>query len=176
MAEELTKGPDEIYCPECGRTIGRGLQVCPLCNADFRKIFPLEESRDIPSENTSSYQNYYQPAAVPVRRDPVKNKVVAVILAFFFGYWSWLYTYKKNMVKFWSALGVIGLLFIINISYSCSFIQDAVSGTTYPDDYFSGGFLTFVILINIVNFGVWVWALVDNATKPESFYMDYPNG
>jgi hypothetical protein len=176
MAEELTKGPDEIYCPECGRTIERGLQVCPLCNVDFRKIFSLGEDQDVPSGNLPPYQDYYQPSAVPIRHDPVKNKVVAIVLAFFFGYWSWLYTYGKNMVKFWSSLGVIAVLFIINIAYSCSLIQDSMSGYAYSTDYFSGGFLTFVILVNIANFAIWVWALVDNATKPESFYRDYPNG
>ena len=106
MADELTKGPDEIYCPECGRTIERGLQGCPICFADFRKIFSVGESGNISSDNIPSYQDHYQPTSTPVRQDPVKNKVVAVVLAVFLGYWAWLYTYGKNSLKFWSTLGI----------------------------------------------------------------------
>ena len=176
MAEELTKGKDEIYCPECGRTIPRGLQGCPLCYADFRKIFALDEGWNKLSSGTSAYQDRYQPASTPSSRVPVKSKAVAVILAVFLGYWAWLYTYGKNRLKFWSAMGAFAALFVINFAYSCSFIGDAVSGYPYPDDFFPGGFIVFMVISYIVYFGVWIWTLVDNAMKPESFYRDYPYG
>lgn len=170
MAEELTKGPNEIYCPECGRTIHRGSTGCPFCYADLKKIFSG-------TQDTADTQDYYQSSTTPIMsRAPVKSKAVAVILAVFFGYWTWLYTYARNNMKFWSMMGVFAVIFIINIAYSCSMVQDAMSGNIYPDNYFSGGFLVFMVISYFVYFASWVWAIVDNALKPESFYRDYPNG
>jgi hypothetical protein len=176
MAEELTKGPDEIYCPECGRTIQRGSTGCPLCYADFRKMFSVQEIPGNPGGLPLSSQNYYQSTPTAVRRDPVKNKVVAIVLAVFFGFWAWLYTYGKNSMKFWSMMGVFAVIFVINIAYSCSMVQDAMSGMVYDENYFSGGFLVFMGITYFIYFAAWVWAVVDNATKPESYFRDYPNG
>ena len=49
----------------------------------------------------------------------MKEKSVAVILAVFLSYWSWLYTYKQDAVKFWigliiSCIGIF-MLFIPNV-------------------------------------------------------------
>ena len=85
MAEELTKGPDEIYCPECGRTIERGLQGCPLCYADFRKIFSPGESTDIPSQDTSYNQDHYQPDAAPLRKDEFSSDGIPITAIFAVG-------------------------------------------------------------------------------------------
>ena len=175
MAEELTKGPDEIYCPECGRTIKRGLSGCPYCYADFKKMFFPEERTEW-NNSTSTFDKQYGTAVTPSGKVPAKNKVAAIVLAVFLGYWSWLYTYRKNSIKFWSTLGVFAIIFVINISYSCSFIRDAMSGATYPGDYFSGGFMVFAILAYIIYLFIWIWAVVDNVVKPERFYTDYPNG
>jgi len=62
----------------------------------------------------------------------MKDKQTAVVLAVFLSFWSWLYTFKQDKVKFW-----IGL------------ILSAV-----------GPFMLF-----LPNFIVWVWAIVDQATK-----------
>jgi hypothetical protein len=73
-------------------------------------------------------------------------------------------------------MGVFAVIFIINIAYSCSMVQDAMSGMVYDDSYFSGGFLVFMGITYFIYFAAWVWAVVDNATKPESYFRDYPNG
>jgi hypothetical protein len=46
----------------------------------------------------------------------------------------------------------------------------------YGTNYFGNSFIGFIVFTNIVSFGLWVWSVVDNAIKPESFYRDYPNG
>lgn len=181
MAEGLTKGPDEIYCPECGRTILRGKQQCPLCDTNFRELFYPDGSgnqiyhdpnqREYPLEPVK-----YSHGPAQIRQSPVKSKVAAVLLAVFFGYWSWLYTYGKNKLKFWVILGIFAIIFIINFSFSFSIIMGSLNTGQYGDDYFGSSFMTFIILVNIINFGVWVWSVIDNAAKPESFYGDYPNG
>lgn len=35
------------------------------------------------------------------RKVPIKSKSTLLILAIFFSYWSWIYTYKYDAWKFW---------------------------------------------------------------------------
>jgi heme/copper-type cytochrome/quinol oxidase subunit 2 len=65
------------------------------------------------------------------------SKTVAVVLAVFFGLFSWLYTYKDNARKFWINL----CLTIVTIGYW-----------------------------SVV---AWIWAIIDNANKPEKYYKQY---
>ena len=185
MAEGLTKSPDEIYCPECGRTIQRDLRQCPFCDTDFRKLFGVEEHHNTgnigygagapygPQDGFSTGDTYKEPLP---QTYPAKSKTVAVVLAVFLGFWAWLYTFKNNSLKFWITLGVFGVVFIITSAYSCSIITDSMNYGGYGTNYFGGSFIGFIIFTNIVSFGLWVWSVVDNAIKPESFYRDYPNG
>ena len=185
MAEGLTKSPDEIYCPECGRTIQRDSTKCSFCDTDFKKLFGSEEQQDTgnikygagdysgPRDGYPSGDTYKE--TLP-QSYPVKSKTVAVVLAVFLGFWAWLYTFKNNSLKFWITLGVFGVVFIITSAYSCSIITDSMNYGGYGTNYFGGSFIGFIIFTNIINFGVWVWCVVDNAIKPESFYRNYPNG
>ncbi|GEM_PF-563097 len=182
MAEGLTKDPDEIYCPECGRTVQRDLRQCPFCNTDFRKLFGVEEHHDAgygtgapygSQDGFSSGNASGKPLPQPY---PAKSKTVAVVLAVFLGFWAWLYTFKNNYLKFWITLGASGVVFIIISAYSCSIITDSMNYGNYGTNYFGSSFIGFIVFINIVSFGLWVWSVVDNAIKPESFYRNYPNG
>ena len=185
MAKGLTKSPDEIYCPECGRTIQRGFNKCPFCDTDFKKLFGSEVQQDTGNIGYGT-GGHYGPRDVYSSGDttketlpqsyPVKSKTVAVVLAVFLGFWSWLYTFKNNSLKFWITLGVFGMIFIITSAYSCSIITDSMNYGGYGTNYFSGSFIGLIIFTNIISFGIWVWSVVDNATKPESFYRNYPNG
>lgn len=76
-----------------------------------------------------------------------RSKGIAVLLAVFFSFWSWLYTYQRSKVKFWWGLG----LSIV------------------------GSFLVVVLVGIFFLFGVWLWAVIDTATKPESYFTGYPN-
>ncbi len=78
----------------------------------------------------------------PVQKTPEprgqKSRSVAIILAVFFGLWSWLYTYQRDKLKFWINL-VVALITL--------------------------GFWGFVS---------WIWAIIDAAAKPASYYSGYP--
>ena len=189
MAEELTKGADEIYCPECGRTIQKDSRKCPLCDTDFKELFGFREQQNNgntghstdalyspPEEYSGEYSNVAPSPQPYSQTHPAKSKTVAVVLAVFLGFWSWLYTFKNNSLKFWITLGLFGLIFIITSAYSCSLITDSINYGNYGTDYFGNSFFGFIVFTNIINFGIWVWSVVDNAIKPESFYRDYPNG
>ena len=77
-----------------------------------------------------------------------RSKGVAILLAVFLGGWTWLYTYKRDAKKFWTgfALAVVGAVLAI------VFI----------------GYLFFL--------AIWIWAIVDTATKSDGWYQQYPNG
>lgn len=126
--------------------------------------------------------NYQPPAYGPAG----KSKTPAVLLAVFLGYWSWLYTFKVNKNKFFIALGAGVLSFIIQIATLVSnasqqtlyqaCINDAVWGSTslteciqYMPDY------TMTYVAGAISFGFWLWAVIDNARKPASFFQAYPN-
>ena len=73
---------DEIVCPSCGKTVRKNAvrnlirdPICPYCG------FWVIELSIIP-----------------------KSKTVSIVLAVLFGFWSWLYTYRKDRIKFWSFL------------------------------------------------------------------------
>lgn len=77
-----------------------------------------------------------------------KSKTSAVLLAVFLWFWTWLYTYQRSKGKFWTglALAVVGAI-------------TAIVGV---------GLLVWL--------GLWIWAIVDTASKPDEFYTRYPNG
>jgi hypothetical protein len=76
-----------------------------------------------------------------------RSKGAAVLLAVFLSFWTWVYTYKRDTAKFWVGL----TLFIIGI------------------------LLSFVFVGFFILFGLWLWAIIDSAVKPESWYQHYPN-
>ena len=77
-----------------------------------------------------------------------KDKAVALLMAIFVPPWNWLSTYKRDAVKFWIGLSLM------------------IVGT--------------ILLLVVVGFflivGVWLWAIIDAATKTESYYRQFPNG
>jgi len=77
-----------------------------------------------------------------------KDKTAAVLLAIFLAPWNWVYTYKRDSAKFWIGISVmvVGLI------------------------------LTFVGIGLLMIFGIWLWAVIDAATKPDAFYRQFPNG
>ena len=72
-----------------------------------------------------------------------KDKTVAILLAIFLGFWTWLYSYQRDTWKFW-----VGL--VLNI--------------------------VGLFLFMVPNIGVWIWAIIDVAVKPQQFYDQFPNG
>jgi len=119
---------DKIVCTECGtlikksavRNLFRG-PVCPHCGIEIKEL-----------------------SLIP------KSKTVAIVLAIFFGFWSWLYTYKKDRINFWICLGVMLASIVV---------------------------LGWVYWIAIITYVIgWIMAMVDAIRRPKSFFLDYPNG
>jgi len=75
-----------------------------------------------------------------------KSKNVAVVLAVLLAFWTWLYTYKTDAGKFWAGLvlTVAGIVLVF-------------------------AFIGWPILL-----AVWLWAVVDTASKKADWFRQYP--
>jgi hypothetical protein len=89
----------------------------------------------------------FAPAPMPAYVER-KDKTAAILLAVFLGFWTWLYTYKRDAWKFWLCLGLHMTVF--------------------------NPIWTWILLF-LPNIGLHVWAIVDAAVKPQQFYDYYPN-
>jgi len=95
---------------------------------------------------------------------PARSKTAAVLLAVFLTFWSWLYTWRVNKVKFLIGLGLeIGVLVL---SVATGTTKNYAGGSTFHFGLFG--------LVFLVDLGVWIWAIVDNATKDQNWYASYP--
>ena len=63
-----------------------------------------------------------------------KDKTVAVLLAVFLGFWTWLYTYQKDSKKFWINLA----LSIVTIGFwgIVGWIWAIIDTVTKPESYY----------------------------------------
>lgn len=152
----MQKKEDEIYCPECGKAIKRKAIICTYCGIQIKELKTSSQVTTLKVE--------------PV--DALKNKVTAVVLAALFSFLSWAYTYGKNAKYFWIGFGVSFFLGIFFIP-SMVFITARKTGEVTTADML----VTFYfVLLGFWALGSWLWAVIDNAVKPSSFYENYPKG
>jgi hypothetical protein len=108
-----------------------------------------------------------------------RSRTVAVVLAIFFGAFSWLYTFERDAKKFW-----IGLAFYIAATLIAVFVEFGILGTALDciNTQHNCGqsafreYLGLWCLIAVLALGMHVWALVDAARKSDHFYKLYPHG
>lgn len=124
----------------------------------------------------------------------VKSKSIAIVFALFFSFWSWLYTYKKNILKFWLIFGLNILALIVILITGIIFISATTEGHPEFNEYLKGfetffhsesasisqeSYRTFSIILlalaitGVYEIGVWVWTLIDYAIKPTAFFNSY---
>lgn len=92
------------------------------------------------------------------------------MLAVLFGFWSWAYTYGRNAKYFWIGFGIsffLGIFFIPSVS-AILFVDPGNAGVP-----FQLLIVFYFVLLSLWALGSWLWAVIDNATKPSSFYENY---
>ena len=143
------------YCAACGNGLIMTAVICPKCGSPSHTIASRPAA----------------PSFVP------RKKEVAVILAVFFSAWSWLYTYRQNVTKFWVGLGVAMLnSFLLVSTFGQLFFGPAFFPVASP--LVPMGFdLQSVLWAHLLpNLAIWIFSIVDNARKPPEFFSNYPNG
>ncbi len=67
----------KVGCPGCGNYIQPEAIICPACGRQVKNIIV---------QNTGNR---------------AKDKTIALLLAIFLGFWTWVYTYDLDSGKFW---------------------------------------------------------------------------
>ena len=130
MNEEI-KSSDEIFCPECGKAVKRNAVICVHCGIQIK-----------PLQNTLIKQE--------VITTTPKSRKVALWLVLFLGFFSWLYTFRKDWWKFLISLAIFFILFfVIRRNETGAFIIGAI---------------------------VYLRPVIDVTVRKESFYENYPYG
>lgn len=138
-----------MVCPRCRSSVGIG-GVCATCVPQLRKAWAPPGSSNLGWCSTCGSQLAFNASGLPAvwgtgaRWWHGQIETAAVLLAVFFSFWTWLYTYRIDAAKFWAGLilCILGLVTIL----------------------FFGGFIFFA---------VWLWAVLDSAVKPEATYRAY---
>lgn len=78
-------------------------------------------------------------------RQPSKSRAIAVVLAVFFSFWSFLYTYRRARWKFWLGLGLDGFTFALSLGTRVGAISAVWLATS---------------------FAVWLWSVIDRSVTP----------
>jgi len=67
--------------------------------------------------------------------DGKRTRTTAIVLACFFGFWSWLYTYQRDRTKFWVNLS----LSVVTVGYwgIVAWIWSIIDRASKPDDYYA---------------------------------------
>ena len=151
------KQEDEIFCPECGKSIKRNAVICVHCGVQIKELATKEQPVTVRIEPTLSH----------------KSKTTAVVLALFFGFWSWLYTFRKDQLKFWIFLGILMIALFKYVS-SIGFSITSILADPYSDMNSSINTIPGWLLAS--NGIGWFWALIDSVRRPLNFYLDYPEG
>jgi len=146
------------YCSACGNGVVDSAAFCHRCGTATAQLGHL---------------------VVNVVRH--KYKKTAILLSVYLGFWSWLYTFRRNYVKFTISLVVtgIGLLITLLEQFSRQEQEDACSQAIHDSLFFGVWNGDACQRYNPTNLGivlvfaVWIWAVVDNARKPLSFFESY---
>lgn len=155
------------FCSRCGNSIPSWAPPSAIDQSSGQQPYPQQlpyqqppyQQQQPPYQQQNYQQQTYQqspmmqqgygfaPASMPgyVER---KDKTLAIVLAVVLGFWTWLYTYKRDSWKFWLCLGLHMTVF--------------------------NPIWTWMLLF-LPNIGLHVWAIVDVATKPQQFYDYFPN-
>jgi hypothetical protein len=102
-----------------------------------------------------------------------KNKTVALLLAIFLGFWTWIYTYQKDGWKFWLSLALT-LVGMIVMSITTVNIITSRNELETNNDVVAGWFAAWIIAY-IITIGLWIWGILDRALKRAAWYENYPN-
>jgi len=136
--KELIGTPE--FCPNCGARPLAGTSFCQNCGAAVTAATEICMKCGARMAGTRA-----------TVKEGGKSKTASVLLAVFLSFWTWLYTYKKDGWKFWTALGVSVGNFILVF---------ATSGL-------------WGVISWIFSLGIWIWAIVDVAVKKSEWYQYY---
>ena len=164
------------YCRNCGREISAQAAFCPGCGVAPPKgnSYCQNCGNQVASEADVCVKCGARLAKVSAA---AKSKVASVLLAVFLGFWTWLYTYKKDRWKFWLGLGLnlvyTTALFILLFAAIAESISPPLNGGFGGTEEAFIGYFVWSVVGSIVLGAIWIWSIVDTAIKSENWYKQY---
>ena len=160
-----------MFCRNCGKQLIGTPEICINCGAK-----PLAAASFCPAcgTPTTTAAVYCVKCGAGLQITAAssttgKSKTAAVLLAVFLGWWTWLYTYKKDAWKFWAALVVSSgsiLTFWIIGSFWFANISKNINTNSPPAPW-----LPFVFIV--INFAIQISAIVVTAIRPLEWYENF---
>jgi hypothetical protein len=127
-----------MFCKNCGKEVDANAEFCGNCGTRVSEAASQPVSQ--PAGQTA-------PAAQPVSAGG-KKKGVALVLAIFFSFFTWLYTFKRDSKKFFIGLGAWILVIILS-------------------------FVGVGFFLGILMFAIWIWGIVDVTRKNDEWYRSF---
>jgi ribosomal protein L40E len=147
------------FCPFCGAKLGEGWLHCSSCGKKLAEVSGVSPA--IQSPHPTSTVNASPPGpiqanpAIPVSTNPKvvysvpeKERGTAVVLAILLGYWTWIYTYKVDAAKFWTAM--IGGIAVSIIVFTSAGPVTSSGNYTHPEYLgwsFAAGLVIYILAI-----------------------------
>ena len=135
------------FCNSCGAAVSPLAEMCVKCGARLAVSRPHDVQRP-------------------------KSKTVAVLLAVFLGFWSWLYTYRQNAGRFWLGLAVcFPCLFFVFIGFDPVIIGLAIGSIKILG--YRGSFAVDLWVFVAILAAFWIWSILDTAIKDRNWYSSH---
>jgi len=139
-----------MFCRNCGKQLIGTPDLCPYCGA--KPLLATSFCYNCGASTTPATEICVKCGArVASATIQGKDKTVSILLAVFLGFWTWLYTYKKDAWKFWVGLSLAIIIIVLAI---------ATFGIS--------AFFTWII-----GLGIWIWSIVDVCIKKSNWYTSY---
>ena len=154
------------FCSNCGTQYADGGRFCPKCGAPAAAQ-PMAPPVYAPPPQPPPYGAYAPPPQAPypnyapppqpmyanMQAQPRyggKSKSTAVILAILFSFFTWLYTFKRDGMKFWACLILYGISLVTIVS----------------------GIYLYDIQLLIFP-AIWLWAVIMALARSGNWYAQY---
>jgi hypothetical protein len=144
------------FCSNCGTQFQDGARFCPKCGVPAAQpVAPpvyAPPPQQVPYYPPPGYAPQPMPYGMAQPRYGGKSKTAAVLLGFFLGPWTWVYTFKRDGAKFWISF-VVGILWSVAFAFTQSY--------------------GILILGYILSFGVWASAFFGALIRSGQWYAMY---
>lgn len=160
-----------MFCGKCGERNPEGFAYCGKCGA---MLNTASEPKFKSSVQQNSSLSTVATTGESVKANPYpdlktgKSKALAIVLAIFLGFWSWIYTYKRSAWKFW--LG----FFLLIVEIVSFYLRLTMMASAMLGDGINSSGLTVTWFLSIGIFiVVWLWAIIDNIGHNKKWFEEY---
>lgn len=164
--KNISRAADEVYCFSCGAAIKQSAAACTNCGVRLDNHIPTTVSTQAEPLRTERIRS------VPVYGG--KSKTMAVLLSIVpLGFWTWLYTYRRDGNKFivsFLFLGIVALIATVLTLIDGMPVWSRDLMAVYESAPLSVAGMAGAAIAGLL---IWIWALMDVSSKSVDWYLNY---